>query len=190
MPIEIINTEIPGLVKIKSHTFEDDRGLYIKHYEINQFKEYGIQCVFTETSDIFSYKGALRGLHYQHEYSQAKLIHVISGIIYDVAVDLRSSSPTFGQVHSELLESRMHEALFIPEGFAHGFITLSEEAYFSYQCSGKYHPESCGGILWNDPKLGINWPLKEYGIEKIICTDKDKNWPTFEEYCFSIGVKR
>lgn len=183
MSITFAQTEIQGLMIITPHIFEDDRGMYKKHYEKEAYHQAGIRCEFTESSDIYSYKGALRGLHYQKRYSQAKLLHVITGSIFDVALDLREESATFGRYHMELLRAEDHTMLFIPEGFAHGFITLSEEATFSYQCSGKYDPESCGGIVWNDPDLNIPWPLQEYGINKIISTDKDRNWPTFKKYC-------
>lgn len=189
MPITYTETEIKGLLSITPHMFEDNRGIYKKCYERDSFKEMGITAEFTESSDIFSVKGALRGLHYQRHYSQAKLLYVISGTIYDAALDLREGSPTFGKVHTELLDAADNRVLYIPEGFAHGFITLSETALFNYQCSGKYDPPSCGGILWNDPELNIPWPLKEYGITDVICTEKDRSWPTLREYCslFSIA---
>lgn len=175
-------TEIPGLLIIEPHIFPDNRGLYKKNYEKFIFVENGITCEFTESSDLYSKKGALRGLHYQTVDSQAKLIHVICGALFDVAVDLRSDSPTFGKYRTELLDESNQKFEFIPEGFAHGFIALTDNTVFSYQCSGRYVPEACGGIRWDDPTLNIPWPLKEYGIERLIATDKDKNWPTFEEY--------
>ena len=175
-------TEIEGLLVIEPHMFPDDRGMYKKHYEKFIFAENGITCDFTESSDLYSRKGALRGLHYQTKESQAKLIHVINGKLYDVAVDLREGSATFGKYHTELLDSEEKKVFFIPEGFAHGFIALTENTIFSYQCSGRYIPVACGGIRWNDPTLNIPWPLKEYGITDVIATDKDKNWPSFEEY--------
>lgn len=178
-------TEIEDVMIIEPHMFQDERGVYKKYYEKSEYILEGITCEFTESSDIYSYKGALRGLHYQSEYSQAKLLHVIRGVIFDVALDLRLESVTFGKYHTELLCAEDNKVLFVPEGFAHGFITLSEEATFSYQCSGKYHPESCGGIIWNDPELAIPWPLREYGISQIISTEKDRKWPTFETYCKS-----
>lgn len=182
MAFEFSDTEIKGLMIIKPHMFPDDRGLYKKVFEKNIFAENGITCEFTESSDLYSRKGALRGLHYQTEESQAKLIHVISGILYDVAVDLREDSSTFGKYHAELLKAEENAVVFIPEGFAHGFISLTDNTVFSYMCSGRYIPESCGGIRWNDPELNIPWPLKEYGIENIIATVKDMNWPTLREY--------
>lgn len=175
-------TEIEGLQIIMPHMYPDERGMYKKYYEKNIYEENGIACEFTESSDLYSKKGALRGLHYQTEESQAKLIHVIKGVLFDVALDLRENSPTFGKYHAELVKAEDHKVVFIPEGFAHGFISLTDDTVFSYQCSGRYVPEACGGIRWDDPELGIPWPLKEYGVEGIIATEKDKNWPTLSEY--------
>lgn len=182
MSIEFEKTEIEDLMIIKPHEFFDCRGVYRKNYEKNIFIQNGIKCDFTESSDLYSVKGALRGLHYQTENSQAKLIHVIKGKIYDVALDLRPTSKTYGMYHAELMDEKEHKVIFIPEGFAHGFISLMDDTIFSYQCSGKYIPEACGGIIWNDPDLDIPWPLQEYNIEKIKATEKDLHWPTFSEY--------
>lgn len=182
MPFTFKKTEIEGLFVIEPHMFPDDRGLYKKHYEKSVFAENGITCDFTESSDLYSAKGALRGLHYQTEESQAKLIHVIKGKLFDVAVDLRDNSQTFGKYHAELLDAEEHKVVFIPEGFAHGFIALTDDTFFSYQCSGRYIPRACGGIRWDDPILNIPWPLAEYGIDRVIATEKDKTWPEFEEY--------
>lgn len=182
MTFEFKKTKIADLLVIHPHMYPDDRGLYKKYYEKNIFFENGITCSFTESSDLYSKKGALRGLHYQRVDSQAKLIHVISGVLFDVALDLRMNSPTFGKYHTELLKAEEHKVIFIPEGFAHGFISLTDDTIFSYQCSGKYIPEACGGIKWNDPDLNIPWPLKEYGVEQVIATAKDKKWPTLAEY--------
>lgn len=182
MPFEIKKTEIEGLILIKPHVFEDERGIYRKNFEKYIYAANGVRAEFTESSDIYSCKGALRGLHYQTKESQAKLIHVIKGKLFDVALDLRENSETFGKYYTRMLTSDKPEALFIPEGFAHGFIALTEDTIFSYQCTGKYVPEYCGGILWNDPELNIPWPLEQYGISSIIATEKDKNWPTLAEY--------
>lgn len=182
MPFEFSKTEIDGLMIIKPHIFTDNRGTYKKYYEKNIFAEHGITCKFGESSDLRSSKGALRGLHYQDEDSQAKLIHVLSGVIFDVALDLREDSPTFGKYHCELLNAQDDKVVYIPENFAHGFIGLTDDTIFSYQCSGRYVPEACGGIVWNDPELAIPWPLEEYGIKSVIATEKDSNWPTFREY--------
>lgn len=182
MSFEFKKTNIDGLQIIKPHMFPDDRGVYKKNYEKNIFAENGIACEFTENSDLYSKKGALRGLHYQTVDSQAKLIHVIKGVLFDVALDLREESPTFGKYHAELVDAEDNMIVYIPEGFAHGFIALTDDTIFSYQCSGKYVPEACGGIRWDDPDLNIPWPLKEYGIKTVIATEKDKNWPTLAEY--------
>lgn len=182
MPFEFKKTKIDGLIVIKPHIFQDNRGVYKKYYEKDLFNKYGITSEFTESSDLYSKKGVLRGLHYQTRNSQAKLIHVISGVLYDVALDLRQNSPTFGQYHTELLKAEDQKVIYIPEGFAHGFISLTQNTIFSYQCSGKYVPSACGGIRWDDPDLKIPWPLKEFEIKHVIATEKDKNWPTLAEY--------
>ena len=182
MSFSFEETELEGVYIIHPHLYTDDRGLYKKSFEKNVFSEFGINRVFTESSDLYSKKGAIRGLHYQTVESQAKLIHVISGSIFDVALDLRKNSPTFGKYHTELLTAEDNKVVFIPEGFAHGFISLMDNTIFSYQCSGKYLPEYCGGILWNASELSIPWPLEEFGIENLIITEKDKNWPTLKEY--------
>lgn len=182
MSFGFMKTEIDGLLLITPHLYQDPRGTYKKYYEKNVYAENGITCEFTESSDLYSKKGALRGLHYQIADSQAKLIHVISGILFDVALDLRNGSPTFGRYHTELMKASENKTLFIPEGFAHGFVALTDNVIFSYQCSGRYNPAECGGIRWNDPDLSIPWPLDEYGIQEMILTDKDRNWPTLAEY--------
>ena len=182
MPFIFEETEVKDFLVITPHLYEDDRGIYQKNYEKEIFAEHGITCEFTESSDIYSRKGALRGLHFQTICPQAKLIHVIKGVLFDVALDLREGSDTFGQYHTELLTEEDKKILFVPGGFAHGFIALADSTIFSYQCSGRYVPEACGGIRWDDPELNIPWPLKEYGVKQIIATEKDKNWPTFAEY--------
>ncbi len=182
MPFEFNNTAIDGIIVIKPHIYTDNRGCYKKYFEKKIFVEHGIICEFTESSDIYSEKGALRGLHYQSECSQAKLIRVVSGLLFDVALDLRPDSSTFGKYHVQYMDSKDNDIIFIPEGFAHGFIALKENTIFSYQCSGKYIPEKCGGILWNDTELAIPWPLKKYGINEVIATEKDKSWPSLREY--------
>ena len=189
MPFSFYRTEIEGLIRIEPHIFEDSRGAYKKYYEKETFAVNGITEVFSENSELHSAKGALRGLHYQVGESQAKLIHVVSGALYDVALDLRPDSTTFGMYHAELLDNN-NIALFIPSGFAHGFISLCDNTIFSYQCSGAYRPDYCGGIRWDDPELSIPWPLREYGIDHIIATQKDLTWPTLEDYLNKEVLKR
>ena len=186
MPFKFKKTEIEGLIIIEPHMFLDNRGIYIKYYEKEIFAENGITVEFTESSDLYSKKGVLRGLHYQTIDSQAKLIHVVKGILFDVALDLRLESATFGEYHVELMEEKKHKAVFVPAGFAHGFISLTEDTVFSYQCSGKYVPEACGGIRWDDQELNIPWPLEEYGVGQVIATEKDKSWPSLAEYINSL----
>lgn len=190
MAFEFHKTEIDGLLIIKAHMFSDERGLYKKNYEKYVFAENGITCNFTESSDLLSRKGALRGLHFQTREPQAKLVHVVKGILFDVALDLRPDSVTFGKYHVQLLGDENCMGIFIPEGFAHGFISLTDDTVFSYQSSGRYIPEACGGIRWNDPGLNIAWPLNEYGITKVIATEKDRNWPTLKEYEKIMGIER
>lgn len=182
MAFKFNKTDIDGLLIIEPHIYEDFRGIYKKFYEKDIYKENGIYDEFCESSDLYSQKGVLRGLHYQNGESQSKLIRVIAGKLFDVAIDLRLNSSTFGKYHAELLSFEDMKTLYIPKGFAHGFIALEDNTIFSYQCAGKYEPSMCGGILWNDKSLNIQWPLQEYGIKEVIATNKDKTWQTFNEY--------
>lgn len=186
MSFQFIQTPIDGLKIIIPHQAYDVRGLYKKCYEKNIFNLNGIMDVFTEQSVIYSCKGTIRGLHYQSTESQAKLIQVIAGSIYDVAVDLRKGSKTFGKAYEILLKDSEHKCIYIPSGFAHGFQALEENTVFSYLCSGRYVPETCGGILWNDVTLGINWPIKN--IDDVILSEKDRIAQTFNEYCIRYGM--
>ena len=185
MAFEVIETEIDGLKLINSFVSYDDRGFYRKAYEREIFNKKELPVQFYEYSIIKSCKGALRGLHYQQNYSQGKFLQVINGSIFDVALDLRKNSKTFGLYKTFILKATDEYSLFIPEGFAHGFLALEDDTYFTYLCTNKYDPESCGGILWNDPELNILWPIDN--MDKLILTDKDKNWPTFRQYCDSIA---
>lgn len=180
MNFKFEKTDLDGLTLITPFCAEDARGYYKKYYEIATFEAAGLPTHYSESSDIFSNYGAVRGLHYQERFSQGKLLHVIHGRIFDVALDLRQNSKTFGKWKSFELSGDNLSMLYIPEGFAHGFMSLEDNTYFSYQCTGKYDPESCGGILWNDPALGIPWPITDES--RLILTDKDRSWPTFEEY--------
>lgn len=181
MAIKIEKLELEDMLMIYAHVASDERGYYRKNFEKDTFLKNKLDFNVTEWSDIYSHKGTLRGLHYQTEESQAKLLHVIKGAIYDVAVDLRRESATFGQWHGEMLLEHDHKSLFIPEGFAHGFLALEEDTIFSYQCSGRYIPQSCGGIYYNDMDLNIQWPLS--GISEIILSEKDRQAISFAEYC-------
>lgn len=186
MPFSFNKTEIEGLLIIEPHMSSDNRGSYKKHFEKYIFKKNGVSSDFIESSDIYSHKGVIRGLHYQTEDSQAKLVRVITGAIYDVAVDLRKGSKTFGKWHGELLRAKDNKSYYIPSGFAHGFLALEEGTIFSYQCSGKYIPSACGGIIWNDKSLNISWPVNL--VNRIILSEKDQNLQTLEEYCIVQGI--
>lgn len=173
------DTGIEGLYVIKPTVFEDNRGFFMETYNKNDFKEIGIDTEFVQDNQSKSTKGVLRGLHFQKQFPQAKLVRVIKGAVYDVAVDLREGSKTYGKYYGVTLTEENKLQFFIPKGFAHGFLVLSDEAEFVYKCNDFYHPGDEGGIAWNDEKIGIKWPLEEVGgIEKIVQSEKDKNWPS------------
>lgn len=181
MAFELIETSLNDAFIIKPHKFEDDRGIYEKNFEYNILKRKGITFNIVESSDLYTKKGAIRGLHYQNGESQAKLVRVVYGKVFDVIIDLRKDSTTFGKTFSIILESDTNMSLYIPRGFAHGFLAL-EDSIFAYYCDGKYEPLQCGGLLWNDAQLNIKWPLEKYGIKKLIISEKDKKWPSFKTY--------
>lgn len=167
-------TPIEGLYVIDTGIFEDNRGYFMETYNYNQFKEAGLDMVFVQDNQSKSKKGVLRGLHFQKKHSQGKLVRVIKGAVFDVAVDLRKDSKTFGKWYGVILTQENKKQFYIPENFAHGFLVLSDEAEFCYKCTDFYHPEDEGGILWNDPDIGINWPTE--GIDEILLSEKDKKW--------------
>ena len=171
-------TGIEGLYVIEPTVFEDNRGFFMETYNKKDFEEIGINTEFVQDNQSKSIKGVLRGLHFQKEYPQAKLVRVIKGEVYDVAVDLRKDSKTYGKYYGVTLTEKNKLQFFIPRGFAHGFLVLSEEAEFTYKCDDLYHPNDEGGIIWNDKKINIEWPLEKIGgISNIIQSDKDKQWP-------------
>lgn len=176
MAFDFEKTGFEGLFLIRPHIYEDMRGVYEKHYEEEVFHENGIDIRFTESSDLYTNKGAVRGLHYQTVESQAKLVRVVRGKVFDVAVDMRPDSKTFMKPFSILLDDVEKISVFIPEGFAHGFMALEDNTVFSYHSSGKYLPEYCGGLRWDDPKLGIKWPIEKYDIHGLLITEKDRGW--------------
>ena len=171
MAIEFVKMEIEGVVLVKPKVFGDHRGFFMETYKKSEFFENGITVDFNQDNHSKSTKGVLRGLHFQKEpYAQAKLVRCGRGRIYDVAVDIRPGSPTFGKyVKVELSEDNKH-MLFIPAGFAHGFVVLSDEAELLYKASGEYNPAADSGVLWNDPDINIDW---EIDFEPIL-SDKDK----------------
>lgn len=163
--------DIEGLFIIEPKCFGDERGYFMETYNYEDFKAAGLGQIFVQDNQSLSKKGVLRGLHYQKKHPQGKLVRIIKGQVYDVAVDIRPNSITYGKWHGELLSDENMKQFYIPEGFAHGFLVLSEEAVFAYKCTDFYHPEDEGGIIWNDPDLSIDWPIVD--DMKIIISEKD-----------------
>ena len=177
--ITVEETPIEGLKVISPTVFGDNRGYFMETYNIADFKEAGIDCEFVQDNQSASKKGVIRGLHYQINFPQDKLVRVIKGEVFDVAVDLRKGSKTYGKWFGVRLSEENKKMFFIPKNFAHGFLVLSDYAEFTYKCSELYHPNDEGGILYNDPEIGVQWPFEE-GVE-LIFSEKDKKWPTLKE---------
>jgi len=168
---------IEGLHLLKPKIFYDDRGYFFEDYNSYIFQELGININFVQDNQSYSKKGVLRGLHYQKQYPQSKLVKVIKGSVYDVAIDLRKNSETYGKYYGIILSEENHYHFLIPKGFAHGFLVLSDYAIFQYKCDDFYHPNDESGIIYNDPTINIKWPF----INSIILSEKDKNWKTLKE---------
>lgn len=173
--ITVETCHIEGLKVVTPTVFGDSRGYFMETYNYNDFKEAGIDQVFVQDNQSASKKGVLRGLHFQINYPQDKLVRVIKGEVFDVAVDLREGSPTYGQWYGVRLSEENKKMFFIPKNFAHGFYVLSDYAEFTYKCTDFYHPNDEGGIIYNDPDIGIEWPIDEDA--ELIMSDKDKVWP-------------
>lgn len=176
---ELIETGISGLFIIETEVFGDRRGYFMETYNYNGFREAGLEVRFVQDNQSMSRKGVLRGLHFQKTHPQGKLVRVLRGEVFDVAVDLRRNSPTFKKWFGVLLSGENRKQFYIPEGFAHGFLVLSEEAEFAYKCTDFYHPGDEGGILWNDPEIGIEWPLE--GIGEPFLSEKDRKLGSVQE---------
>lgn len=164
-------TAIEGVYVIEPRVFGDNRGYFMETYNKNDFDNAGLVYSFVQDNQSKSKKGVLRGLHFQVNHPQAKLVRVISGEVFDVAVDLRKNSPTYGKWVGVLLSAENKKQFMIPRGFAHGFLVTSPEAEFVYKCDELYHPEDEGGIMWNDPAVGIEWP----NVEEILLSEKDQH---------------
>ena len=177
--IKVTTCEIEGLCVIEPTVFKDERGYFMETYNQNDFKEAGLNMVFVQDNQSMSTRGVLRGLHYQKQFPQGKLVRVVRGTVFDVAVDLRTGSKTYGNWFGVELSAENKKQFYIPEGFAHGFLVLSDEAEFVYKCTDFYHPGDEGGMAWNDPEIGIEWPLQD-GVELII-SEKDQKWGGFKE---------
>jgi dTDP-4-dehydrorhamnose 3,5-epimerase len=174
--MNIKETKLPGVLILEPDVFSDDRGFFLETWNRGRYEDAGIQGTFVQDNISFSKKGVLRGLHFQYPQSQGKLIQVLSGGVVDVAVDIRKGSPTFGQWVGEELSDANHRQMYIPPGFAHGFCVISDTAVFSYKCTDYYNPATENGIIWNDPDLNIDWPIKE-----PILSPKDKEYSRLKD---------
>lgn len=176
-----IETSIEGVYILEPTLFGDHRGYFMETYNKSEFEKLGLKYNFIQDNESKSRKGVLRGLHFQKINSQAKLVRCIRGKVFDVVVDLRPCTSTFGKWESAILSGENKKMLMVPKGFAHGFLVLSDEAEFSYKCDDIYNPEAEGGIVWNDPSIGIKWPLDQIKNVPIQTSEKDKNWPLLKD---------
>ena len=178
--ITVETCEIEGLKIITPTVHGDARGYFIETYNYNDFKEAGIDAVFVQDNQSASKKGVLRGLHFQINYPQDKLVRVIKGEVFDVAVDLRKGSPTFGQWKGVVLSEENKKQFFVPKGFAHGYLVLSDYAEFCYKVTDFYHPNDEGGLRYDDPEIGVEWPIPE--DMELLLSEKDQKWGGLREY--------
>ena len=174
--MNVVRTPIQGLVVIEPRVFGDERGFFFESYQQARYTQAGLPSCFVQDNLSRSQQGVLRGLHFQVEHPQGKLVSVIRGEVFDVAVDLRKDSPTFGQWYGTTLSDANHRQMYLPPWMAHGFCVLSETADFQYKCTEFYQPGDEGGLLWNDPDIGIDWP-----IDEPILADKDQKWPCLKD---------
>jgi dTDP-4-dehydrorhamnose 3,5-epimerase len=154
-----IPTKLPGVVILEPRIFRDDRGYFYETWSRQRYADAGLPADFVQDNVSYSIHGVLRGLHYQHPTAQGKLVSVLRGEVFDVAVDIRQGSPTFGKWEGVTLSAENGRQFYVPEGFAHGFVVTSPDAIFSYKCTGPYDPKAEGSVLWDDPAIGINWPV-------------------------------
>lgn len=177
--IKVTKCEIEGLCVIEPTVFKDERGFFMETYNQNDFKEAGLDMVFVQDNQSMSTKGVLRGLHFQKKFPQGKLVRVVRGAVFDVAVDLRKNSKTFGKWFGVELSAENKKQFYIPEGFAHGFLVLSDEAEFVYKCTDFYHPNDEGGLAWNDAEIGVDWPITPE--MELVISEKDQKWKSLTE---------
>ena len=173
-----IKTSIEGVYVIEPTVFGDERGYFMEAYHKKEFEKNGLNVDFVQDNQSKSTKGVLRGLHFQYTQPQGKLVRVIKGEVFDVAVDLRKKSATYGKYESVVLSEDNKKQFYVPPGFAHGFLVLSDEAEFTYKCTDFYNGSDEGGIIWNDPEINIKWPLDE---DEIILSEKDKEWKPLKD---------
>lgn len=176
-----IDTSIDGVYIIEPTVFGDERGYFMETYSKEEFAKIGITNDFVQDNQSKSKKGVLRGLHFQRENSQAKLVRCIKGKVFDVAVDLRPGSKTYGKWEGVILSDENKKMFLIPRGFAHGFLVLSDEAEFTYKCDDIYNPNAEGGLFWNDKDVNIKWPMDDIKEEELLTSPKDSKWPSLEE---------
>ena len=174
--MNLVRTELEGVVIIELDVYGDDRGFFMESWNSQRYKELGLHAEFLQDNISYSQRNVLRGLHFQNPSAQGKLVTVLKGEIYDVAVDIRVGSPTFGKWTGVVLSTENKRQLYVPEGFAHGFLVLSEDALVNYKCTDLYNKEAEQGICWNDNEIGIDWPVKE-----PILSAKDADAPTLRE---------
>lgn len=176
-----MDTSIEGVKIVDVNAYGDSRGYFMETYKQSDFVAGGIGCVFVQDNQSSSVRGVLRGLHFQIEHPQSKLVRVVSGKVFDVAVDLRKDSATYGKWDGVVLSAENRRQFFIPRGFAHGFLVLSDSAEFCYKCDDVYHPGDEGGLMWNDPKIGIEWPALDgddlFDESQLVLSDKDRRHP-------------
>lgn len=174
--MKIIETKLPGVFVLEPKVFTDDRGYFLETWNSKRYEQAGIPGPFVQDNISFSKKGILRGLHFQYPQSQGKLIQVLSGEVLDVVVDISVDSPTYGEWFDEVLSESNHRQMYVPPGFAHGYCVMSEMALFSYKCTDFYNPETEHGIIWNDPDIGIKWPIDQPSL-----SPKDEAYPRLKD---------
>jgi len=186
--MNVKETKLPGVLVLEPDVFSDERGFFLETWNAARYEDIGVPGAFVQDNVSFSKKGILRGLHFQHPQSQGKLIQVLSGEVLDVAVDIRAGSPTFGQWVGEVLSETNHRQMYVPPGFAHGYCVTSQTALFSYKCTDFYNPATENGIIWNDPDIGIDWPIaeqilspKDAGYKRLQDLQPEK-LPQFEDF--------
>lgn len=186
--MNVIHTSIEGVCIIEPRVFGDVRGYFFESFNAKDFQEQvGVNISFVQDNESKSSYGVVRGLHFQKPpYTQSKLVRVVKGAVLDVAVDLRKGSPTYGQHVAVELTAENHRQFFVPQGFAHGFSVLSEEAVFQYKCDNFYAPQSEGALAWDDPDLNIDWRIP---ADKVLLSDKDRNHPRFAEFVSPFSYK-
>lgn len=175
---KFVKTPIEGLIIVEQAVFEDERGFFMEFYNYRDFKQGGIDVRFVQDNHSKSQKGVLRGLHFQQKHPQGKLVRVVKGKVFDVAVDLRKGSTTIGKWFGIELSEENKKQFYIPPSFAHGFLSLEDNTEVLYKCTDYYYSDDEGGIIWNDPTINIEWPLEK--IDKLIISDKDSKLPTFK----------